>query len=156
MHLCSDCLEAYEQYGSSGYPLGYGLYYCDKFTAARPQMSPKGQAWVTNTMRCLQDHLIPYGTDAQHLSCADLKKYAFSNHPTCYVDSGVCTLPTGDWLVIINTVSLSRLFDSIDALKATLQTAGDCAEFYASLIDQKVIGIIKDAENLWDKITSWL
>lgn len=151
-----DCLEAHEQCGPTGYPLGYGLYYCEKFTGAAPQMSSKGQEWVTNTMLCLQNKLVPYGTGREHLSCDDLKSFAFGTHPACYVGSGVCSLPPGDWAVIVKTVSLKELFNSIDALKATLKTASGCAAFYFWLIGKKIIGIIKDAENLWDKITDFL
>lgn len=50
----------------------------------------------------------------------------------------MCTLPVGDWGVIVETVSLKELFGSMDALKATLETVEGCADFYAWLIERVV------------------
>jgi hypothetical protein len=166
----SGCLEAQLQCGSEGYPIGYGVHYCQLFTNARSQMSESGQTWITNTMLCLQRDLVPYGTGEQSTTCDDLREYAFGTHPHCYVDSGVCTLPPEDWLVIVNTVSLPELFDSWDALKATLETAGDCTEFYAWLIGKGIVraweeageaienageAVVEAGEAAWDWTTSW-
>lgn len=157
----SDCLEKEVHCGPSGYPLGYGLKYCNAFTAARPRMSGAGQAWVTATMLCLQNKLVPYATGAEKAaSCSALKSAAFATHPSCYVSSGVCKLPPTDWAIIIQTVSLKELFGSLDALKQTLITVSDCAGFYEYLIKQgiiKVVDAVKDAaKDVWHKITSWV
>src|SRR5437660_11912620 len=61
----SDCLESRLNCGPSGYPIGYGLNYCNKFSAARSKMSAAGQTWVTNTMLCLQRDLVIYGDGSQ-------------------------------------------------------------------------------------------
>ncbi|KAF2278738.1 uncharacterized protein EI97DRAFT_484357, partial [Westerdykella ornata] len=155
----TDCLEKKMQCGSSGYPIDYGLKYCKKFTAARGEFSARGKAWITKTMLCLQRALVPYATGEQKGTCAKLKEFAFATHPGCYVSSGVCALPPGDWEVIIKTVSIKELFGSVDALKATLQTAGDCVEFYQWLIERgivKVVEKVKDkVEDVWHKITGW-
>ncbi|OCK80568.1 hypothetical protein K432DRAFT_404586 [Lepidopterella palustris CBS 459.81] len=134
----SDCLEAQVHCGPSGYPLGYGLKYCTLFTAAKNKFSSAGQIWLTKTRLCLQCALVPYATGTKATTCPALKKTAFGTHPTCYVDSGVCTLPVGDWGVIVETVSLKELFGSMDALKATLETVEGCADFYAWLIERVV------------------
>ncbi|KAF2796013.1 hypothetical protein K505DRAFT_348244 [Melanomma pulvis-pyrius CBS 109.77] len=132
-----NCLEKRVKCGASGYPIGYGLKYCKKFTDARPKFTKKGKAWITKTMLCLQRNLVPYATGAKSLTCPKLKEFAFGTHPGCYVSSGVCALPPQDWEVVISTVSLKELFGSVDALKATLQTAGDCVEFYKWLIERE-------------------
>ncbi|KAH0545475.1 hypothetical protein FGG08_000476 [Glutinoglossum americanum] len=137
-----NCLESRFQCGSSGYPLSYGLNYCDKFTAARSSMSPSGQQWVTATMLCLQRALVIYGDGSQSTTCPALREYAFATHPGCYVQSGVCALPPSDWEDIISTVSFGELFSSFDALKATLKTVGGCVEFYLWLVEREVLGAV--------------
>ncbi|ORY09022.1 hypothetical protein BCR34DRAFT_603170 [Clohesyomyces aquaticus] len=154
-----NCLEKKLQCGATGYPLGYGLKYCNKFTAARKDLSSSGQAWITKTMLCLQRALVPYATGEKGGSCPNVKEFAFGTHPGCYVSSGVCALPPKDWEVIISTVSLKELFGSIDALKATLETGKDCVKFYEWLIERGVIKIVDKVEDaaksIWHKITDW-
>lgn len=147
------------QCGPDGYPIGYGLKYCTKFTDAAPKFSAIGQAWITKTMLCLQRNLVPYATGEKSTTCSALKEFAFGTHPGCYVSSGVCALPPSDWQVIIETVSLKELFGSVDALKATLETAGDCVEFYKWLIKKGIIKLVDEvkdaAKKIWDKVTDW-
>jgi hypothetical protein len=154
-----NCLESKYHCGRTGYPIGYGLHYCTLFTAAAKSMSSRGKTWVTDTMLCLQRALVPFATGAQSTTCPALKNYAFGTHPDCYVKSGVCLLPPSDWLIIVKTVSLKELFNSWDALKATLDTVKDCGAFYAWLLKQGIIkvvdGVVDWAESLWDIITGW-
>jgi hypothetical protein len=137
-----DCLEARLHCGPSGYPIGYGLYYCEKFSALRSQMSAAGQAWVTNTMLCLQSDLVVYGDGLQTTTCSAIKAYAFGTHADCYVKSGICTLSPTDWAKIIKTVSITELFSSLDALKATLQAVKGCLGFYVWLVGRTISKIV--------------
>lgn len=122
-------------------------------------------------MQCLQDYLVPYATYANSIGCDKLKDEAFASHPDCYVDSGVCTLPPADWARIVGTVSPKDMFGSANALKAVLQTAEGCKEFYKWLIEQGIITLLDEAghaiewgaekiedagEAIWDKATGWL
>lgn len=120
--------------GKNGYPLGYGEKYCHKFAKARPKLSGKGKAWVTKTMLCLQKHLVPWATGQKKATCANLKSHAFATHPGCYIKGGVCTLGPKDWAVIVDTVGFIELFNSKDALLASLKTVGGCGKFYWWLI----------------------
>lgn len=110
-------------------------------------------------MLCLQRNLVPFATGQQSTTCPALKTFAFGTHPGCYVSSGVCALPPQDWEVIIKTVSLKELFGSIDALKASLQTAGICVEFYQWLIERGIIKLVQKAKDvakkIWEKVTDW-
>jgi hypothetical protein len=110
-------------------------------------------------MLCLQRNLIPYATGEQSGTCAKIKEFAFATHPGCYVSSGVCALPPKDWEVIISTVSLKELFGSMDALKATLRTGGNCVEFYQWLIERGIVKVVSEVkekvEEIWDKITDF-
>jgi hypothetical protein len=155
----TDCLEKHAKCGPQGYPVNYGKGYCDKFTAAKPKMSSAGKSWVTNTMLCLQQKLVPYGTGAKKLSCSALKDFAFDTHPGCYIKGGVCKLPPSDWAVIFKTVGFAELFGSWDSIEQTIRTMDGCVDFYKWLIKQgigKAVEKVKDtAKSVWDKVTGW-
>lgn len=139
------CLEPKVQCGSEGYPIAYGLNYCTLFTDVASEMSDEGQEWITNTMLCLQNALVPYGTDGtESTTCDDLRSYAFGTHPDCYVGGGFCTLPPSDWAVVVETVGLAELFGSLEALKAVLETGKDCGELYVWLVANGIIDAVKD------------
>lgn len=90
---------------------------------------------MLNTMKCLQDTLIPEATgDADAVkTCDELKDKAFNSHAPCYLKNGLCSLPPSDWEVIVSIVGLQTLFSSWDAEKATLEAAGGCLEFFFTL-----------------------
>ncbi|KAK2877796.1 hypothetical protein FQN49_001194 [Arthroderma sp. PD_2] len=140
------CLEKKIPCGPDGYAIAYGDHCCHEFTNASGQLSEKGQGWVTETMLCLQEKLVPYGTGQQAATCPDIRKFAFATHPDCYIKGGVCTLPPTDWFVIVGTVGFLELFDSVDALVATLKTVGGCIDFYIWLIKNHFIDMSKS----WD------
>ena len=50
----SDCLEAVYQCGVDGYPLGYGLKYCEAFRDNYAIFDEQGQSWVNDTLLCLK------------------------------------------------------------------------------------------------------
>lgn len=132
------CLEPRFHCGPSGYPLGYGLKYCTKSREDRNQLSPAGQAWIVQTMLCLQRKLVPFdivGSAQQNITTCDaLKDYAFGTHPACYIEGGICSLPVSDWEDILNNIiTIPQLLDP-EVFKNALQTAAGCAEFYLWLV----------------------
>lgn len=154
----SDCLEDKYHCGPDGYPIGYGLKFCNIFGAAKPRFTAQGQKWVSDTMLCLQTALVPYATD-QTTSCANLKTFAFGTHPRCYVDSGYCDLAKEDLKVIQSLVDPKELFSSLDSIKAVLQTAIECTAVYQWWIDNRVVRVVGNvggkAGDVWRKVTSW-
>ncbi|KIL63796.1 hypothetical protein M378DRAFT_649865 [Amanita muscaria Koide BX008] len=128
-----DCLETRYHCGPSGYPLGYGLKYCTAFIQNRGLLSQRGQQWMVDAMHCLQLALVPEATGESKTvqACDELKDYAFSTHPKCYVDNGFCTLPPTDWAGIVEIIGVSAV---LSGLKQELQTAADCAGLYAYLL----------------------
>ncbi|KAG5634686.1 hypothetical protein H0H81_001098 [Sphagnurus paluster] len=127
----SECVEAKYNCGPQGYPLGYGGHFCEKFGANRQKLSAKGQAWMVDTMQCLQRELIPEATGtAASATCASIQKKAFLSHARCYVDSGLCKLPPTDWVSIVQIVEIPTLFKNIDSFAATLNAAKGCLEAY--------------------------
>ncbi|KAG6374969.1 hypothetical protein JVT61DRAFT_3738 [Boletus reticuloceps] len=51
-----------------------------------------------------------------------------------------CSLGIEAWLVALGIVDITTLFSCWDAFKATIQTAGDCAAFYAYLAERERVG----------------
>jgi hypothetical protein len=85
---------------------------------------------------------VVYGDGLQTTTCSALKAYAFGTHADCYVKSGICTLPPTDWAKIIQTISITELFSSLDALKATFQAIKGCVGFYVWLIGRTIPKIV--------------
>jgi hypothetical protein len=83
-------------WGPSGYPIGYGKYYCVLFTSnEKLQNDPETRAWVTNTMVKLQELLrdaildkFKQGTLAA-ITEPELRKIAFDTHPIAYASGGL-------------------------------------------------------------------
>ncbi len=83
--------------GDSGYALGYGGKYCQRFTemtfaphrtaieeAAYPA---NGAAWRDRVKSCLMQELEQYLDSGKEVSCSELRAYAFKSHPDCYTRS---------------------------------------------------------------------
>ncbi|KAJ7287066.1 hypothetical protein C8J57DRAFT_1022619, partial [Mycena rebaudengoi] len=132
----ADCLESRYHCGPTGYPLGYGQKFCGKFQTSRATLSPQGQTWMLTTLHCLQVALVPDASGSTATSCSALEHKAFASHAGCYVQSGLCSLPPSDWLAIVQIVELKTLFDSWDALMATLNAGLECLEFWAFMVEQ--------------------
>ena len=134
------CLESRYHCGSSGYPLGLGRKYCLAFSANLDKFSPRGQEWVLDTMQCLQRALVPEAEGAPQAAniatCAELENYAFSTHPACYIDNGLCQLPVSDWEELVRIVGMKTAFGSWEAIKAEAKVGVGCGELYLFLLSQ--------------------
>ncbi|RPA79645.1 hypothetical protein BJ508DRAFT_415798 [Ascobolus immersus RN42] len=128
----SICLEGQYQCGSSGYPLGYGKKYCDKFSANRSNFSSKGKTWVDKTMLCLQKKLVSHAKGGS--TCTKIKNAAFASHSTCYVQSGLCDLSVADFKQILSTVDLADMFGGKANLIEVIQSAASCASKFLVLL----------------------
>ena len=133
----ADCLEARYHCGPDGYPIGYGLKYSEKFKVEHSKLSTQGQAWMMNTMKCLQDTLIPEGTGGVDAvkTCNELRDKAFDSHARCYLENGLCALSPSDWLAVVDIVSLKMMFSGWEALKETLEAADGCLDRVLQLFD---------------------
>lgn len=141
----SSCAEASVPCGASGYALGYGLKNCSKFMQRLSSFSSAGQAWIFRVMTCLQKFFIDGPLLQCGLTCDALKADAFGSHPTCYVDSGVCDLPVGDWVQLVVTIREDLL--TLDTLRQAVTTGGDCLGHYAEELQaeiEKLEGELKD------------
>ncbi|MBA3946491.1 MAG: DUF4157 domain-containing protein [Herpetosiphonaceae bacterium] len=120
------------QCGQSGYYLGYGLKYCERFSRVlRPILSEPGQRWLDRTRVCLMQHIqdhVPYHVPFD-FNCDAVKRSAFDSHPNCYVQGGICFLPSSDWQRILNII------DSADNdLKQAIITGISCLANWGALV----------------------
>lgn len=81
-------------------------------------------------MLCLQEKLVPFVDGSKIATCDGLKEYAFSTHPTCYVECGFCSLSLRDWEVVVRIVGLETLFGSPESIRMVVETVEKCWGFY--------------------------
>lgn len=117
------CLEAKNQCGNDGYPLGYGLKFCRKFSAM--ELSAEGERWITATMACLQEQLVDLAETKT--DCGTIQTKAFESHVQCYLDHGFCGLPLSDQVEIAGT----NFWTTVTSLEGSLQAA----EMLATCVD---------------------
>ncbi|GBB97476.1 hypothetical protein RclHR1_00030033 [Rhizophagus clarus] len=128
----SDCLEKKFNCGPNGYPIGYGLKNCENFANEINLFSNDGKKWVLKTMLCLQNALVQiYNNNTA--TCSEIKDTAFRSHAKCYIESGVCSLPT-EWWKLFEIIDIRDIVGSWEGILEVIQTAEGCAELYAWLI----------------------
>jgi len=130
----ANCLESRYNCGPSGYPIGYGHKYCEKFSLDRSLFNSLGQQWMINTMHCLQMALVPDAIDVNATTCQALANQAFATHAGCYIDNGLCSLGLQNWVAILEIVDIKTLFQSWHSFKATVEAGTGCVEFFAFMI----------------------
>lgn len=109
----AQCVEHNVPCGASGYAIGFGDKYCNKFKAT--QLSPVGAAWTSAVMLCLQQELIPFTTPAKKSSsCDQIAQAAFDSHADCYTraTASICFLPPADITAIFDTIGTDELFQA--------------------------------------------
>ncbi|CAF0777929.1 unnamed protein product [Adineta ricciae] len=117
------CMERKAPCGLGGYANNYGNVYCTKFVQNLNRFSVEGQTWIYNTMNCLQKALVlPLKNCVK--SCSVLQSVAFSSHPSCYVNNGVCELPALDYISLFPVVGPGLL--SKAGIIQALLTAPQC------------------------------
>ncbi len=100
--------------GPSGYARAYGRPYCEYFLDLLPALSPLGQAWLSRTLPCLQNALLPF---LQPLTaprnCREIHDTAFATHPTCYTQTGnsLCALDLPDLAMILSVLEKRDLLN---------------------------------------------
>lgn len=109
--------------GGDGYLLGFGLYYCNKFSdqnfrslksPMRQEIFPvNGNKWRDDVRECLQVQMETYLSDNQEsLTCEGLKDFAFGSHPACYTGTNsFCSLPPESILAVGLTLEPQELRD---------------------------------------------
>jgi hypothetical protein len=134
------CLENKFNCGASGYPLGYGNKYCNRFLTYFDKFSPAGQGWIQKTLVCLKHKIAPSLKDPYNaFTCSVVEKVAFDSHPQCYVESGFCDLFRNKDDLKSTLKGLFYVFEVKDlasamSFKQIFITAGKCGWTYAAEI----------------------
>ncbi|EQC45541.1 hypothetical protein [Bacteriovorax sp. Seq25_V] len=115
------CVESIKSCGKTGYPVGFGKKYCNKFEKNLNKFSHSGQNWVTNVKHCLIQEMELISEAA---TCSAYKTKSVSKHVPCYISSGYCSLSKKDKRLVIKTIKGSLWRPSI--IKAGLKVLSAC------------------------------
>jgi hypothetical protein len=167
-HDCSfyaTCIESNVSCGPTGYALGFGEKYCQRFADA--PLSPTGVAWADSVMICLERSLLPYDKpDRKSASCDEISEAAFGAHPACYtaLPASICFLPPADVLAVFDTIGADEVFAArtraqIQAVIATctVQVADRAVALAAgtnSLVLEPERGGLGAAGDLWKQLAA--
>lgn len=125
------CLDNEYNCGPNGYPLGYGLKYCQAFIDDADKFTSQGQVWLEKVRLCLQQALV--ADDNCESSCTAIWNDAFNSHAACYVNNGLCDLPPSDWVALAEVVGLPTLQLIAPELMNVLQVSEGCVEVWTYL-----------------------
>jgi len=147
----TECLEEKYHCGVTGYPVGYGHRYCNKFLKYFYDFPPLGQLWVQNTLVCLKTALQPLFHETS--DCATIYSVAFASHPRCYFESGFCELFKDRKNIIKTLKALLEVYEIKDFMSATtmkqvFETAKMCGSEYVAEIKQAMKDIFSNGRFL--------
>lgn len=122
--------------GPTGYPIGYGVNYCEKLSAlefhpARTSIGAStfpadGNVWRDSVRTCLQVEMEDHFAKTKDVSCEELNKFAFDSHPKCYTESpSFCELTVDSVVKVGLTISPVDLLTK-QSLTQVAVTAGIC------------------------------
>ncbi len=123
--------------GDTGYALGYGKRFCEKFSAIkffpsfpnneRIVFPVAGNDWRDSVRTCLQEELEDYFfTSDAPKDCSTLRAFAFDSHPSCYTSGpSFCGLKPQSVIRIGLTIGFKDLLTS-ESLKQIADTAALC------------------------------
>ena len=98
-----ECLEEKAQCGKDGYLMNFVGKYCNRFTQVTyPRLSVFGKVWLEGVRECLINNMENGYYDGE--SCEEIEERGIEDHISCYVDTGICSLPVSDWLNILGTI----------------------------------------------------
>lgn len=153
---CSELIGSCEYYscieeerlscGDSGYALGYGQRYCEKFSAIKFNPSfpnaervvfpVAGNDWRDAVRTCLQEELEVYFFDeSAPKDCSTLRTFAFDSHPRCYTSGpSFCALKPQSVIRIGLTIDAKDLLTA-ESQKQIFDTAAICDRQLEERID---------------------
>lgn len=135
------CLEPRFKCGDTGYPIGYGERYCNKFLSLNTPnnliLSLAGVKWRNSTLKCLQIELDLGVANHSFNSCDELTNYAFDSHPGCYTlaSANICDLPIADWRVITSVPNFKDM-TSVRSMKQIGIVLASCSPALVATLDQ--------------------
>ncbi len=98
------CLEESANCGEDGYLLNFVGKYCNRFTQVTyPRLSDFGKVWMSTVRECLIYNMEEGYFEGE--TCKSIEERGIRDHISCYVDSGICSLPLRDWFSVVSTIS---------------------------------------------------
>ena len=98
------CLEERANCGEDGYLLNFVGKYCNRFTQVTyPRLSEFGKVWMSTVRECLIYSMEEGYFEGE--TCESIEERGIRDHISCYVDSGICSLPLRDWFSVVSTIS---------------------------------------------------
>ncbi len=124
--------------GETGYTIGYGKFYCEKFKAVLPQpvfsnherelFPVDWHLWLQKTAICLHSAIDNHIATTEMQTCENLRNAAFKSHASCYTsDDSFCFLPPQQIAQIGGIISL-RGFSQPETILQVQQTANICVQ----------------------------
>ncbi|KAE9549824.1 hypothetical protein FO519_006958 [Halicephalobus sp. NKZ332] len=111
------CFEDKVQCGENGYLIGYGKYYCNRFSETQGLFDSAGQQWIGCVRQCLINFLKPsydsYPNNPFNHDCNALKNAAFNSHVDCYLQCGFCNICQKNKQALYETYRLGDIFSSL-------------------------------------------
>jgi hypothetical protein len=120
-------------WGTIGYPIAYGRFYCVAFNSNEKLMAnPQTAEWVRRTTIALQEPLRDYVVDRfkkgtlGKITEPELRQYAFACHPTAYTRGGLgmVILVAPELLPVIAGIPSAEFDPRSDNFSATIEQVG--------------------------------
>jgi hypothetical protein len=71
-------------------------------------------------MLCLQNALVPIYNNNM-TTCSEIEVAAFRSHSKCYIDSGLCSLPT-EWWKIFHIIDIRDIVGSWNGILVSIKS----------------------------------
>ncbi|KAH7711020.1 Protein W01A8.8 [Aphelenchoides avenae] len=125
------CIEDKERCGPKGYPLAFGLKYCNRFFEpdVYNRYDKPGQAFIRCTKDCLIGVLQNWTTKCSNIPCDVLEGAAFTSHVDCYLSCGFCDICANNKAALWHTYDLKD-FISKHAWDQVVAVAKACGVTY--------------------------
>ncbi|KAH7694639.1 Protein W01A8.8, partial [Aphelenchoides avenae] len=109
-----ECVEGQKQCGPEGYPLGYGLKYCNRFFEpdVYDRYDEAGKKFIGCTKDCLIRKLQENVKQEPSETCDALADFAFNSHVDCYTGCGFCDICKNNKAALLHTYDLTDFFST--------------------------------------------
>ena len=110
--------------GAEGYPLNFGYRLCQKYLESESKITPRLKNWFPKVRFCLQNFIETERGGIR--DCDELHHRAIASHIPCYQDTGFCSLPMSDQLLILKITHKDIL--NMDILSMGLKIQVKCRQ----------------------------
>lgn len=131
----------------TGYLVGYGYKYCQKFFQTETKFNEEGKAWTRCVRKKLTNFLIPKYKENKE-NCDQIKESAFKSHVDIYVDCGFCKIALSNKMALYSTYDKND-FLSITAADQVTKTIGKCLGKPVDYVNDMIKSYYSNIKNSW-------